>query len=210
MTDAPGWQAGQPTERATGRNGRRESSAANRALRDYLALGPTRSLAALLDRYAGQPGAPTHSAGTLRNWAGMFFWADRAQYFDSIQAAQQRQSARSTGAALAHERVETLKTLLAQVEQFLQMAQRLARIGDQDLNQAGAAERMALVLRSSAPLFGQARGMLADLARETGGRGRPEEQPESTPPDLSQLSDAELEALAEIMKKVEPRQLSMF
>lgn len=190
--------------------GPRANRRAETALKDYLQQGPGRSLETLLVRYQTQASAPTRQAATLSEWAARYNWHQRAASFDEQQRANARRaeaehSAEVLGAGLALtiERVENLKRLYDQLDGYLRQAW---PVWLADL-QHGALE-LAGQERSRAPRFNtsviiQMRGLLEDLARETGGRQtraqaagqNTAELDENSFPDLRSLSSEQLDAI---------------
>lgn len=79
------WLHDDPSERAISAEGMRESKRANQALRDYLLMGPARSLRKLRANYQAQPIAPTTSWATLSKWSVEFEWVARSKTFDDLQ-----------------------------------------------------------------------------------------------------------------------------
>jgi hypothetical protein len=174
----------------------RESRRAVEACNDYLRLGPGRSLTALLQEYAelDQSRPPTRALGTLKLWSQRFEWQARADAYDAEierrrqaeqveldrQAAERRREVMQSGLALDFERVERLKRLealllleLADVdEQGHPVALKPDSVWAPDVKQIGggeSAERVDIV-RFNRAIFETVRGLLDDLAKETGGR----------------------------------------
>lgn len=83
-----------------------EPSKAVQALHDYAALGPGRSLPALIERYRnGMQGAsPTVRLTTVREWSAAYHWQDRVAAFDELERKREREAA----AALRAERAKVL------------------------------------------------------------------------------------------------------
>jgi hypothetical protein len=72
----------------------RPSPRAEQALQDYIGLGETRSLAALLHHYRSQLAAkapPTRRLETLKLWSVTYHWGERALQHDAQLLAQQAQ-----------------------------------------------------------------------------------------------------------------------
>jgi len=157
-----------------------ESDNAVIACNDFLRLGPGRTLTILEQKYAdfyqGEP--PTRSLSTLKKWSTDHSWVDRAREFDSnweIIKNQERQKVMEYGLALDFERTRELK----QLAEFL-----LAQLYEQgeggefhnlwvpDVKQIGSGESAEQVdiERFNSGLLSQLRGVLDDLAAETGGR----------------------------------------
>jgi hypothetical protein len=187
--------------------GFRESRRAPVALRDYLQLGPGRSLAALLDLYKTSPAPPTRSARTLRAWARRYDWPERASCHDEYQRSsrlsaesERQQAAMQTGLAQTCERVESLKLLYSQLQTYLERAW---PVWLADLHESGSHARVA---RFNTAIIIQMRGILDDLARETGGRAASLlAKVAITPgqlPDLRRLSQDELDNAESVLQKL--------
>jgi hypothetical protein len=88
-TSKPAWEPDSPLMRVT-----TESSMANRALRDYAALGPTRSLAKLINRYRSESEVstgikpPTRRLATMAGWSSRFDWVARVARYDELLAIE--------------------------------------------------------------------------------------------------------------------------
>jgi hypothetical protein len=191
--------AGEPRER--------ESKRAILACNDYLRLGPGRSLAKLLSRYQNASEAPpTKRIKTLAGWSAIFGWQARAAAYDAEVERQKNdyvQQVMKSGLALVHERVNTLKdltdSLLAELCEIGEAGQVIGFKPDAlwlpDAKQIGGgefAERVDIV-HFNAPGLDQLRGLLDDLARETGGR---RQRRENLNVDYSKLTDDELDRIA--------------
>ncbi len=159
-----------------------ESLRAMQACNDYLRMGPGRSLAGLRRRYLEMPQntAPTRSSTTLSKWSQAYGWPQRAETYDAKLEEEKNARAREimeTGLAAAHERVLTLKHLAAFLESQLYMQgpnNEYKNVWLKHVKQIGygdTAERVDLE-RFNAALIDQFRGVLDDLAKETGGRVR--------------------------------------
>lgn len=105
----------------------RETARAREAWSDYVALGPGRSLEALLERYRSETGAgrsaPTVRLATLKDWSRHHGWqarlremAEQQERAVREQDAAERQRLLSTGYAAKHERVKGLDRLARLVE----------------------------------------------------------------------------------------------
>jgi hypothetical protein len=183
-------------ELLAGEQQRREHNKAILACNDYLRLGPGRSLSNLLAFYANtdQIRPTTWSKSTLKEWSQRFCWQERAATYDakmerrrkeqeaeaSRQYDERRRQIMETGLALMHERVYKLDQMAEFLLKELYDTNDDGRvIGFQrdkiwlpDVKQIGSgesAERVNIV-RFNAPLFETIRGLLDDLAKETGGR----------------------------------------
>jgi hypothetical protein len=210
------WHAMDPAGLALGSDGLPESSHANAAAREYLRAGSNRSLEGLLTRYCSAARAPTRSLRTLRRWAVTYDWAGRAAAWDDIQRQvaeaseeeRHRQSLQS-GLALAAERVDNLKLLYADLFSYYQQVMAAWR---EDLQPGSLEPARPAVPRFNTGIFIQLRGLLDDLASETGGRvapALPGTSPvgqEETAPDYSLLSREEMRALVDLLQKATPGQ----
>lgn len=172
-----------------------ESQRAASALRDYLNLGRGRSLKQLAQNYRADAAAPTHAMGTLQRWARQYDWQGRAQVFDGQDDLAQ------TG-----QRVEHLKRLYAGLQDYLRQAWPVW-LADLHSDAPGLEGReISRAPRFNTGIIIQMRGILDDLARETGGRA-PKVGPVVMPaaaPDLSLLSEEELFALECLLQKAAP------
>ena len=143
-------------------------------------MGPGRSLADLARQYAesSQNLPPTRSKATIKDWSVKFDWIKRAELYDAHLEAAKNERAREimqSGLSLTHERVDKLKTLadFIEVQMFEQGEDKeYHNVWLPDVKQIGAgeyAERVDIERFNSA-IFEQYRGVLDDLAKETGGR----------------------------------------
>ncbi|MGH2354095.1 MAG: hypothetical protein ACRDJN_21015 [Chloroflexota bacterium] len=157
----------------------RETARARQAWADYLALGPGRSLEGLLDRYQSAPKAPpTRRLKTLKAWSRAYGWqarlgelADREARAAEQAEAAYRRSIMAEGFGLAHERVKALKRLATALFQELVEGGCLWVMDTKGVG-AGKQYREVPVAHFNAPEVAAFRGLLDDLARETGGRPR--------------------------------------
>ena len=147
-----------------------ESPRAVRAFSDYLAMGPSRSLARLARRYRSEPtSAPTRRLTTLKVWSATYGWGTRIaertareQEAAEAQYLEARRAAMEEGLALDYERVRKLKRIANREAKVVM--QTLAEVRDDPL---GANE--ALTKRYAAVKSAFDRSLPA-LAAETGGR----------------------------------------
>lgn len=162
-----------------------ETPRARQAWADYLALGPERSLAKLVALYserrqtAGRARArrgPTVRIATLEAWSQRFGWQARLQAITDQAAAEaeaeQRAYVRSimeTGFALAHERVSVLKELADTLLADLRTEEKRWLRDVKGIGQGDNWAQVDIVRFNSAELE-QLRGLLDDIAKETGGR----------------------------------------
>jgi hypothetical protein len=211
-----GWDNLDPTQRLQDSRGGRETRCAHAALLDYLQLGPGRSLVELLARYqVAGAGVPTRRAETLQRWANRYNWAERAGCYDelSLERAQAGENERQkqimfSGLALTSERVDNLKQLYAEMQKYLNQA---LPVWVADLHsEPGDGPNRAPRFNTS--FISQMRGILDDIARETGGRAaHPTPPAHGLPypgaeagflPDLKLLSAEDLEALDRVLQKM--------
>lgn len=163
-----------------GERQRNETGKAVQGCNDYLRMGPGRSVAALQREYAKQHknAPPTRSVDTLKQWSVKYGWPQRAEQYDKQLEAEKNTKAieiMQSGLALAHERVEKLKSLAAFLEG--QLYEKSAdgvyhNVWMADVKSIGSgqyAERVDIERFNSA-LIEQFRGVMDDLAKETGGR----------------------------------------
>jgi hypothetical protein len=155
-----------------------ETARQKQAFADYLALGPGRSLQALFDYYQRQSHPPVRNLTRLKDWSRWFDWqgrVDRAAAVSIVSveqaAADERERLLTSGYAQQHERIGALNQLATAL-----MGSLFSASGDALLTRT---ERMTLkdgvviereVFRK--PELEQLRGLLDDLAKETGGRQR--------------------------------------
>jgi hypothetical protein len=116
--------------------------------------------------------------GTLQQWSSRYDWPARAEAYDAQLEEQKNAHAQEimrSGLALGHERVTKLKLLADFLEQELYTRDETGAYSNlwlPDVKQIGAgddAQRVDIV-RFNTPLVEQYRGVLDDLAKETGGR----------------------------------------
>jgi len=156
-----------------------ESSKAIQGCNDYLRMGPGRSLADLARQYREKPqNAATQSLNTLQGWSKRYGWSKRAEDYDAaLEAAKTAYALEimETGIALTYERVRKLKDLADLL--FSQLYEEseegvLHNLWVPDVKQIGSGEYSERVdiERYNSPLIGDIRGVLDDIAKETGGR----------------------------------------
>lgn len=154
-----------------------ESPRARQAWADYLAMGPGRSLERLVERYkSGTRSAPTRRLTTLKCWSGMFDWQNRLQAIASEQIAMATaaESARireimESGVAVTHERVAVLKELHDLLLSDLRDPDKRWLTDVKGIGQGDNWTQIEVERFNSAELE-QLRGLLDDIAKETGGR----------------------------------------
>lgn len=157
----------------------RETPKAARAWADYLAMGPGRSLEALLNRYRSETAPPTRRLASLKQWSSEYGWQRRLEEIVAREAreAEEQQAAyvRSvleSGFALHHERVRAMGELAGRL--FAELTERgpAGRLWLRDVKSVGSgvgAERVDLE-RFNAEEVAQFRGLLDDIAKEVGQR----------------------------------------
>lgn len=156
----------------------KETNRSKQAFEDYFALGPGRSLSALVESYRKRtkPAPPTRQLTTLKVWSTQFGWQARIAEREAEIAKQAKQALASekakvlqSGYALFFKRIETLNRL---AELLWEEVNTTDKRWLPDVKQIGAgesAERVDIV-RFNAPLIEQLRGALNDLAAEMGER----------------------------------------
>lgn len=157
-----------------GERQQRESSKAVQACNDYLRMGVGRSLRSLLLYWdeQGQTSTPTSNFSTLSEWSRRYGWTERAESYDAEIDQKKTERANEimqSGLALFHERVDSLKRLAVFLHKEIQETD---KVWLPDVKQIGGgrdAKRVDIV-RFNAPLIGEFRATLDDLAKETGGR----------------------------------------
>jgi len=212
MTNNLVWNTSDPTQPAVIGNHRREPVRANRALGDYCSLDSTRSLKKLLQHYAADPDAPTHSLANLKRWSFTYSWPARAFCFDELQRisdnhayTERRRSIIETGLALKHERIEKLKLAYAQLEPYLADPEFTWPRQVKKLPTPDGGFELVETRRFNAEIYTQLRGLLADLDRETSRVSADPSQPDSGERDLSRLTSQELELLSNLISKISTR-----
>lgn len=151
----------------------RESARAQQAWADYLAMGDGRSLEALVNRYqtvkADGGSAPTTRLPTLADWSRHHDWQGRLKRLaqeqsDRIAAEMEvrRREIMGAGLALDFERVAVLGDLARSLLDDYQL-------WVDDVKLAANGDQVAVKRFNDAELR-ELRGLLDDLAKETGGR----------------------------------------
>lgn len=174
---------------------RGESSKGVQACNDFLRLGPGRTLVGLFRKYQEMPGdmTPTRKRNTIEAWSKNFTWFERAAAYDKRLEEEKNARARemmASGLALDYERVGELIVLAdflkAQIYTTAPARQEVAAeeaepgesgtaypyVWVRDVKQIGAGENAERVeiYRFNAAILDQYRGVMDDIARETGGR----------------------------------------
>jgi hypothetical protein len=203
----------------------RETKKAILACNDYLRMGPGRSLQKLHDRYqaVSEPLPPTRRITTLKRWSKDFEWQKRAADYEAYldhqkteMAERRRRQAMEQGLALDYERVTVLKNLtsllLGEMLKKDPATGKLINIWLQDAKQIGSgidAERVDIE-HFNAAIIRELRGLLDDLAKETGGR---KEKHEFSGPgggpikteDTTMDDDGRARRIVELLTKVKGR-----
>lgn len=173
----------------------RETSKAIQACNDWLRMGPGRSLPDLYEKYteSNQNSPPTQSLGTLKKWSSDYDWAERAQLYDAEierQKNERRKQILETGLALDYERVFELKDLFDKLKKELDYNG--LYYTDKKISSTG---KVITVDVFNKALIGEIRGILNDIAKETGGRSQKVDS-RNLNLDMSQLTDEQLERIA--------------
>jgi hypothetical protein len=143
-------------------------------------MGRGRSVADIWRRYTKTDKNlhPTQSYPTLRGWAAHFNWKDRAVAYDAELERQKnalRQEIMQSGLALDYERAIELKRLAHfLIEQIYEQGENgnYHNVWLPDVKQIGAGKNIERIdiERFNAAIISELRGILDDLAKETGGR----------------------------------------
>lgn len=152
----------------------RESKKAVIACNDYLRMGPGRSLNKLVQKYNenSTEKPPSKHRATLAKWSGRFEWVMRSEEYDAQQDKVKSQVADEimrTGLALAYMRVEELNWLFTLLKEQITEKRKLWVHDVKQIGQGENAERVDIE-RYNTSLITDLRGVLDDLAKETGGR----------------------------------------
>lgn len=171
------WNVSNPAEPAIMENGRPESPLANQVLCDYLRLGPGRTFPTLLERYRQLDPAPTHSLGTLHNWSQRYSWAERVARYDTLenerlQAEEQTRRAAilHRGLALEYERIDQLTSLFQKIKTIATDEEAFWITDIKFVRQPDGSQERVETRRFNGALVRSLRGLLDDIASETGGR----------------------------------------
>lgn len=155
-----------------------ESAMAMIAFNDYVRMGPGRSQAGLRRKYmsmiddadpSSSSKVPTVSLNTLRNWSSDYGWAARAELYDASFDRSKTDTALEVlgiGLSLAHNRILALKRLASKLESDIE-----SRLWTKDVKSLSKDDYVEL-LRLNGKLLREYRGVLDDIAKETGGRVR--------------------------------------
>jgi len=189
------------------------------AYADYLRLGPDRSLERLATEYrARTDGVPTHQLSRLKQWSTTYGWQSRLQVIADAEVreaetreAVHRREIMESGYALVWERVRALKELADRLFAELQDPSR-RWVREAKVVGSGKNAREVVVERFNSAEVEQLRGVLADIAKETGGRkdiqvvtgdaDSPLEVRHGYDLNLSRLTDAELDQMERLVEKI--------
>jgi hypothetical protein len=156
-----------------------ETRRAVQACNDYLRMGSGRSLAKLLDRYqTATELPPTKRLKTLKDWSRKHNWQGRVSEYDielECQKNEYRHEVIQSGLALDYERVNELKRLgCFLIDQVYEQDEdgRHFNVWLRDVKQIGGGlhAKEVKLERFNAAIISELRGVLDDLAKETGGR----------------------------------------
>lgn len=148
-----------------------ESAKARQAKDDYIKLGPNRSLEKLLARYRSttEP-PPTTRISTLKGWSCRFGWVDAAIAYDEAERERAKREAIEVAEAVKQRRIEVLSQGFAldfvRVDALQAVASRLLLA----LNAIDEDEEGNQLYTFNEGMVRQLRGLLEDIAKETGGR----------------------------------------
>lgn len=150
-----------------------ESRTAVQACNDWLRMGAGRSIADLWERYRNiqeysEEKPPSASYNTLIKWSSRYGWKARAEAYDQTQEDEKnakREEIMKSGLALDFERIIILKMVADKLVHDVEES----GIYIQDLKISSKGEPFYIDVINE-PLLRQLRGVLDDLAKETGGR----------------------------------------
>lgn len=167
----------------------RETKRAIQACNDYLRMGPGRSLQKLQRMYIESTleKPPSTQLRTIAEWSRRFGWQDRANEYDAEierqkneYTEQRRREAMETALALDFERVLELKRMFSLLDRELYETDEKGNVTGfkretvwvPDVKQIGGGQFATQVdiERFNRAIFEVRRGLLDDLAKETGGR----------------------------------------
>jgi len=162
---------------------RGETARAKRAFLDYLSMGPDRSLKKLCTMYRNDPyteaggsnAPPTRQQKTIYAWSSAYNWVERAkqvtdQQLDIILHEQRRALAEAYKERLAQpaERIKVLNEIAEMIVDYLTEHRLMSTV----IKQVGAGKQTRMVEehKMDVAAIQALRGLLDDLAKETGGR----------------------------------------
>jgi hypothetical protein len=170
-------------------------------------MGVNRSLQKLLASYIQQASTNHPTKNTLANWSQRYGWQERAKLYDAQAerekteaVAKRRREVMEQGLANDFERVIELKRLAKLLKRQIYEEDELhphiyPNLWLEDVKQIGAgpsAEKVS-IYRYNSPLVDDFRGVLDDLAKETGGRKLRQEVDLNGSMSLDMAFDAALE-----------------
>lgn len=161
----------------------KETDRAVVACNDYLRMGVNRSLAQLAANI-GEVSVKKPTLRTMERWSSDFDWQERAKLYDANAerekteaVAKRRREVMESGLANDFERVIELKRLAKVLKRQIYKKNpdhphRYPNLWVRDVKQIGAGPTATRedVYRYNSPLIDDFRGVLDDLAKETGGR----------------------------------------
>jgi hypothetical protein len=159
-----------------------ETPRALQAYGDYLALGATRSLLALVERYQSQtkPGPPTRLLSTLKGWSASHQWQARVMAHErALQAEDRRRADQERLDELAKRRALQMALAVEMQKHGIEAVRRHSLAGTINAGQA-----VALLREGAALLFKALGAPDLSVAHDIG---------IDLHVDLSTLSDEELE-----------------
>lgn len=151
-----------------------ETNKAIQACNDYLRMGAGRSLRKLVQSYneASTENPPTKHLKTIADWSTTLNWQARAESYDAEIERQKneavesrRREALGAGLALDFERILELKDLFSRIK--LEIDTNGLYYTDRKMSPKGDVVEVELFNR---PMVDTLRGLLDDVAKETGGR----------------------------------------
>lgn len=166
--------------------GKKQKNENNRrvaACNDYLRMGPGRSIRKLHRKYRsmrdeGEVLPPTARLTTIEQWCSRFKWVERAEEYDQIMEEDRQDYVRrvmNSGLAQEHERVALLnqlaETLIGEIFEEGDDGV-LHNLWLPDVKQIGSGKNITRVdiEKYNSSIVDNLRGVLDDLAKETGGR----------------------------------------
>lgn len=162
---------------------RGETARAKRAFLDYLSMGPDRSLVKLCKMYreppyteaGGSNAPPTRQQKTIYTWSSAYDWVNRVkqvndQQLEIILHEQRRALAEAYKERLAQpaERIKVLNDIAEMIVDYLTEHKLMSVV----VKQVGAGKQTRMVEETKMDVgaIQALRGLLDDLAKETGGR----------------------------------------
>lgn len=163
-----------------------ETAKASAAYFDYAAMGASRSLAKLAEKY----GKSRAYVGQLERWSSEFAWQSRVKVYDAEQVkaqeevmAEEKAKVLRTNFALMHKRVEVLDRITEKLLAYTEDEDKVWLPDVKAIGNGPGAERVDLIAFNDA-LFKEVREYLTDIAEETGGRIKKTQTAITLPPNL--------------------------